>query len=165
MTGSRSPVAALIMAALLSSTIVAAERPHVVYMLADDLGWTDVGFHGSEIRTPHLDALATSGARLESYYVQPVCSPTRAALLTGRYPMRHGLQVGVVRPWANYGLPLEERTLAQALQEAGYTTAICGKWHLGAHARVLAHTARLQTPIWPLPGSARLLHARSGRRA
>jgi arylsulfatase A-like enzyme len=60
-----------------------------------------------------------------------VCTPTRAALLTGRYPMRHGLQVGVVRPWASYGLPLEERTLAQALRDAGYETAITGKWHLG----------------------------------
>ncbi|NDA68669.1 MAG: arylsulfatase, partial [Verrucomicrobia bacterium] len=75
--------------------------------------------------------LAASGARLEAFYVQPVCSPTRAALMTGRYPMRHGLQVGVVRPWANYGLPLAERTLPQALREAGYVTAICGKWHLG----------------------------------
>jgi arylsulfatase A-like enzyme len=63
--------------------------------------------------------------------VQPVCTPTRAALMTGRYPMRHGLQVGVVRPWSRHGLPLEERTLAQALKEAGYATAIIGKWHLG----------------------------------
>lgn len=106
-------------------------RPNIVFFLADDLGWTDVGWHGSEIQTPHLDRLAGAGAKLERFYVQPVCSPTRAALLTGRYPMRHGLQVGVVRPWAQYGLPLEERTLPQALREVGYTTAICGKWHLG----------------------------------
>lgn len=106
-------------------------RPHVLFILADDLGWGDVGFHGGQIKTPTLDALAASGARLEQFYVQPVCSPTRAALLTGRYPIRHGLQVGVVRPWAQHGLPLEERTLSQALGEAGYQTAICGKWHLG----------------------------------
>lgn len=106
-------------------------RPNIVFLLADDLGWSDVGWHGSEIKAPHLDKLAASGARLEAFYVQPVCSPTRAALMTGRYPMRHGLQVGVVRPWANYGLPLAERTLPQALREAGYVTAICGKWHLG----------------------------------
>ena len=109
----------------------AAPRPNVVLILADDLGWADVGWHGDEIKTPNLDRLAAAGARLEQFYVQPVCSPTRAALMTGRYPMRHGLQVGVVRPWAQYGLPLEERTLAQALKEAGYETAICGKWHLG----------------------------------
>src|SRR5262245_25774119 len=106
-------------------------QPNIVFLLADDLGWADVGWHGGEIQTPHLDRLAAAGARLEQFYVQPVCSPTRAALMTGRYPMRHGLQVGVVRPWAQYGLPLEERTLPQALQEAGYVTAICGKWHLG----------------------------------
>src|SRR5436190_22965623 len=78
--------------------LVAAERPNVVFFLIDDLGWSDVGFHGSEIKTPNIDKLAAAGARLEAFYVQPVCSPTRAALMTGRYPMRHGLQVGVVRP-------------------------------------------------------------------
>jgi arylsulfatase A-like enzyme len=107
-------------------------RPHVVLVVADDLGWKDVGWHGSEIKTPHLDALAASGVRLERFYVQPVCSPTRAALLTGRWPMRHGLQVGVIRPNATYGLPLEERTLPQALREAGYATFMVGKWHLGS---------------------------------
>lgn len=109
----------------------AADRPNIVFILADDLGYTDVGWHQSQIQTPHLDALAVQGVRLEQFYVQPVCSPTRAALMTGRYPMRHGLQVGVVRPWAQYGLPLEERTLPHALAEAGYETAIVGKWHLG----------------------------------
>jgi arylsulfatase A-like enzyme len=111
------------------------QRPHIIYFLADDLGWADVGWHGKEIRTPNLDKLANTGARLEQFYVQPLCSPTRAALLTGRYPMRYGLQVGVVRPWARYGLPLEERTLAGALKDAGYTTAIVGKWHLGHFQR------------------------------
>lgn len=109
----------------------AAPRPNIVFILSDDHGWADVGWHGPTIKTPHLDRLAAAGAILEHFYVQPVCSPTRAALLTGRYPMRHGLQVGVVRPWAHYGLPLEERTLPQMLQAAGYTTAITGKWHLG----------------------------------
>lgn len=119
---------------VLCLTTVAATgqtRPNIVLFLADDLGTGDVGWHGGEIKTPNLDRLAAQGARLEQFYVQPVCSPTRAALMTGRYPMRHGLQVGVVRPWAQYGLPLEERTLPQALKEAGYATAICGKWHLG----------------------------------
>jgi arylsulfatase A-like enzyme len=116
---------------LLAFAAAAAERPNILFILADDLGSYDVSWRGSEIKTPNLDKLAFGGARLEQFYVQPVCSPTRAALLTGRYPMRHGLQVGVVRPWAQYGLPLEERTLAQALREAGYATAIFGKWHLG----------------------------------
>jgi arylsulfatase A-like enzyme len=109
----------------------AGERPNLVFILADDLGWADVGWHGDEIQTPHLDKLGAAGARLEQFYVQPVCSPTRAALMTGRYPIRYGLQVSVVRPWAQYGLDLKERTLAQALKDVGYETAICGKWHLG----------------------------------
>jgi arylsulfatase A-like enzyme len=119
---------------LSASTLVQAtdSRPNIVFMLADDLGRADCGFMGGTvIRTPHLDKLAKEGAILDQFYVQPVCSPTRAALMTGRYPMRHGLQVGVVRPWAQYGLPLEERTLPQALKEGGYATAIVGKWHLG----------------------------------
>jgi arylsulfatase A-like enzyme len=120
----------------------AAEKPNVVFIFADDLGAYDVSWRGSEIKTPNLDALARSGARFEQFYVQPVCSPTRAALMTGRYPMRHGLQTDVVRPWAQYGLPLEERTLPQALREAGYETAICGKWHLGHFRREYLPTQR-----------------------
>lgn len=119
-----------------------APRPHMVILLADDLGWNDVGYHGGSIPTPHIDRLAGSGVRLEQFYVQPVCSPTRAALLTGRYPIRYGLQVGVVKPWADYGLPLEERTLAQGLQQAGYFTAITGKWHLGLLAPQYLPTRR-----------------------
>jgi arylsulfatase A-like enzyme len=124
------------------ASAAAAPRPNVVCFLLDDLGYTDVSYHGGAIKTPHIDRLAAAGAKLEAFYVQPVCSPTRAALMTGRYPMRHGLQVGVVRPWANYGLPLDERTLAQALQSAGYTTAICGKWHLGHFAPEYLPTRR-----------------------
>ena len=124
------------------AALAAAPRPNIVFFLIDDLGYTDVSYHGGEIKTPHIDRLAAAGAKLEAFYVQPVCSPTRAALMTGRYPMRHGLQVGVVRPWANYGLPLDERTLAQGLQSAGYTTAICGKWHLGHFAPEYLPTRR-----------------------
>src|SRR5437588_820494 len=126
--------AGLLVAALFPCGRAGAEtprKPNIVFLLADDMGWKDIGYHGSEIKTPNLDRLAASGAKLEQFYVMPVCSPTRTCLMTGRYPMRVGLQTGVVRPWAKYGLPLDERTLAQALKEAGYTTAITGKWHLG----------------------------------
>jgi arylsulfatase A-like enzyme len=116
---------------LCAASAIAAQRPNIIVILADDLGSGDVGWRRGDIKTPNLDKLALGGARFDHFYVQPLCSPTRAALLTGRYPMRHGLQMGVVRPWAQFGLPLEERTLPQALREAGYTTAIFGKWHLG----------------------------------
>ena len=115
----------------ISTDVPNTKVPNMVVLLADDLGWADVGWHGSQIPTPNLDRLAKAGAQLDHFYVQPVCSPTRAALMTGRYPIRHGLQVGVVRPWAQYGLPLDEQTLAQGLKSAGYATAIVGKWHLG----------------------------------
>lgn len=116
-----------------AATTFAAEKPNIVFILADDLGFNDCGFNGGkEIKTPHLDKLAASGAILKQFYVQPVCSPTRASLMTGRYPIRYGLQVGVVRPDANYGLSLDERMLPVALREAGYTTALIGKWHLGS---------------------------------
>jgi arylsulfatase B len=109
----------------------AAPRPHIVYILADDLGWKDVGFHGSDIKTPNLDKLAQGGARLEQLYAQPMCTPSRAALMTGRYPHRYGLQTLVIPSASKYGLPTDEWLLPQALKEAGYRTAIVGKWHLG----------------------------------
>ena len=108
-----------------------AGQPNIVYILADDLGYADVGFNGCrDIKTPNLDRLAKAGAVFESYYVQPVCSPTRSSFMTGRYVAHTGVY-SVIRPHAKWGLPLEERTLAQALREAGYETAISGKWHLG----------------------------------
>jgi len=116
---------------LLSAASFAADMPNIVFICADDLGWGDVGYHGSEIQTPNIDRLAQRGTQLDQFYVQPVCSPTRASLMTGRYPMRYGLQCGVVRPWARYGLPLDEQTLPAVLRDGGYITAICGKWHLG----------------------------------
>jgi len=133
----------LLLAAFCRVAATAGEqKPDIIVIIADDLGSYDVSWRGGEIKTPHLDKLAASGAKLEQFYVQPVCTPTRASLMTGRYPMRYGLQVGVIRPWANYGLSLEERLLPQALREVGYTTAMCGKWHLGSHDKAYWPNAR-----------------------
>jgi arylsulfatase A-like enzyme len=119
-----------------------APRPNIVFFLIDDLGRSDVGFMGcKDIKTPNIDKLAHGGAILESHYVQPVCSPTRAALLTGRYATHTGVYT-VVRPGAKWGLPLQERTLANALKDAGYETAITGKWHLGEFDAAYRPTAR-----------------------
>jgi arylsulfatase A-like enzyme len=106
-------------------------KPNIVYIVADDLGWKDVGYHGSDIRTPNIDKLAENGARLEQFYAQPMCTPTRAALMTGRYPFRYGLQTLVIPSGHSYGLATDEWLLPQALKGAGYNTAIIGKWHLG----------------------------------
>jgi arylsulfatase A-like enzyme len=127
-------IALVVVASRVAAAPAGAGKPNIVYILADDLGWKDVGFHGSDIATPNVDELAATGARLEQFYVQPMCTPTRAALLTGRYPLRYGLQTAVIPSASTYGLATDEWLLPQALREAGYTTAIVGKWHLG-HAR------------------------------
>jgi arylsulfatase A-like enzyme len=127
--------AAVIMAMLLrvpaNAQQDASRAPNIVYIVSDDQGWKDVGFHGSDIKTPNIDALAAGGARLEQFYAQPMCTPTRAALMTGRYPFRYGLQTAVILSTHTYGLATDEWLLPQALQAAGYETAIIGKWHLG----------------------------------
>lgn len=112
----------------------AAKKPNIIFVLADDLGWKDVGFHGSDIKTPTLDMLANEGARLEQHYAMPMCTPTRAALMTGRYPMRYGLQIGVIPGAGTYSLAMDEYLLPQTLKDAGYKTYMSGKWHLG-HAK------------------------------
>ncbi len=112
--------------------------PHVVLFLADDLGWAEVSEHGGAADTPHLDGMARAGVRLDRYYTAPICSPARAGLMTGRDPARYGMAYSVIRPWASFGLPPKQRTMAQVFQRSGYQTALVGKWHLG-HAHLAHH--------------------------
>lgn len=122
--------------------LMSARKPNIVIILADDLGWNDVGYHGSEIRTPNIDRFARQGVQLDRFYVEPLCSPTRAGLLTGRHPLRMGVGCGVIMPWRKHGLPLDERTIAEVLADAGYRRRGCfGKWHLG-HSHVKYHPLR-----------------------
>jgi len=116
-----------------------AKKPNIIIILADDLGWGDVGYHGSDIRTPNIDGLAKEGLILNRYYTAPICSPTRVGLLTGRYPNRVGIRQATIPPWSDFGLDTSEVLLPQMLARAGYQNrAIIGKWHLG-HATLQYH--------------------------
>jgi len=132
-TGLVATTCLLSMAALNVTAASAQEpkKPNIIFIMADDLGNADLGYRGGQVITPNIDKLATEGVRLESFYGEPVCTPSRAALMTGRYPMRYGLQTLVIFPSHTYGLATDEKTLPQALKEAGYTTLMTGKWHLG----------------------------------
>lgn len=110
-----------------------ATRPNVVLVIADDLGWGDLGSYGSPImRTPRLDRLAAGGVRFTAAYVAAaVCSPSRAGLMTGRYPQRHGYEFNTSGRDVEIGLSTNERTLGDLMRDAGYATGYVGKWHLG----------------------------------
>jgi arylsulfatase A len=115
------------------ASVCLGEKPNFIIIFADDLGYGDLGCYGHPtIRTPHLDRMATEGVKLTSFYAQPICTPSRAALLTGRQPVRSGL-IGNIFPEFETGLPSSEITLADALKREGYRTAAIGKWHLGHH--------------------------------
>ena len=111
----------------------AEEKPNIIIIVADDLGYADTGFNGSKTAiTPHLDRFTRSGVKLTDFRACPMCSPTRAGLLTGRWPLRFGMMRAVIPPWSKYGLPTSENTLPELLSGAGYVRrGIIGKWHLG----------------------------------
>ncbi|MGM0377917.1 MAG: sulfatase [Bacteroidota bacterium] len=106
----------------------AQNKPNILIIVPDDLGWRDVGYYGSDIKTPNIDKLAKSGIRLNQHYVMPTCTPTRVSLMTGKYPSRYGIT------GPDYGevIDLGDPTLASILKKNGYFTAIAGKWHLGS---------------------------------
>jgi arylsulfatase A-like enzyme len=109
-------------------------KPNILIIVGDDMGYGDIGVHGcKDIPTPHIDSLAKNGIRFSSGYVSgPYCSPTRAGIMTGRYQTRFGHEFNPgPKPAANFGLPLDQRTVAQLLRALGYRTGIVGKWHLG----------------------------------
>ena len=116
--------------------------PNILLLFVDDLGYADPGFRGSGIDTPSLDRLATEGMELRRFYTTPICSPTRAALMTGRDPIRLGVVYGVLLPWDSGGVHMSEHFMPQSFKAAGYQTAMFGKWHLGHSQQQLTPNAR-----------------------
>ncbi len=133
------PLLLFLFSCCLQSAALSAQKPNFVLIFTDDMGYGDLGSFGSTtIRTPHLDRLAREGRKFTSFVTaSSVCSPSRAALLTGSYPKRVGMHQGVLSPASNTGLHPDEHTIADHLREQGYATACFGKWHLGHHPEVL----------------------------
>ncbi|XP_066985389.1 arylsulfatase B-like isoform X2 [Macrobrachium rosenbergii] len=115
----------------MSTKQIAQKKPHIILIVADDLGWNDVSWNNPYVVSPNLNDLAVNGVILNQSYVQPTCTPTRSALMTGRYPFTIGLQQGVIGPMEPMGVPLRAQMLPRFLKKAGYTTHAIGKWHLG----------------------------------
>ncbi|GAA5136054.1 arylsulfatase [Prosthecobacter algae] len=124
--------AAFFFVLFLASTLAhgQASKPNILLIVADDLGWADVGWHGGFGKTPHMDKLVKEGVELDQHYVQPVCTPTRTALMSGRYPGRFGPHS--LAPTNLRAMPLGTVTMASMLKSVGYATYQTGKWHLGA---------------------------------
>lgn len=129
-----------------------AKRPNILFIVADDLGWGDVGWHGGFGKTPHMDRLVREGIELDQHYVQPVCTPTRAALMSGRYPGRFGPQA--LAPSNLRAMPLGTVTMASALKSIGYRTHQSGKWHLGARPEWIPNAYGFDTSYGTLTGAA-----------
>ena len=134
---------------LLLAASAAAAPPNILFIVIDDLGYDDVGFRSKGgdasgnggILTPNIDKFAATGAVLDQYYVQDVCSPSRATFMTGRFAMHHTI-VDWIPPASAYGLPLNETTMAQTLAKAGYDCHAVGKWHLGFYKWGMTPTFR-----------------------
>ena len=124
------------------TNIVSQGQPNILILLADDLGFADLGFRGSDIETPNINRLAREGLTLNRFYSMPICTPTRSALMTARDPMKLGTAYAGFQPWQNGGVSPDERFMPESFKAAGYQTAMVGKWHLGHTIEPLVPTSR-----------------------
>ena len=120
-----------LVAILLFPLLVCAQKPNIIFIMSDDMGNGEVGYNNSDWDTPAIDSLAANGVIFSAAYAQPQCTPSRAAFLTGRYPFRDGMQVGVTNLWSEKHLPTERLTIPEMLASEGYMCGMVGKWHLG----------------------------------
>lgn len=129
---------------VVDSASVFGSRPHIIFVLADDLGWNSIGYEDFDLSfaTPTLTSLAQEGIIMDTFYAQEVCTPARAALLTGRLPLTVGMQYSMVQTALPWGLDLAETTLAEVLRDDNYSTHMLGKWHLGHYSPRMIPTAR-----------------------
>ncbi|KAF4519023.1 hypothetical protein B566_EDAN009786 [Ephemera danica] len=136
-------VVSTIFVTLMGVSSALQSRPHIVYILCDDMGWNDVGFTGhTDLQTPNIDALAYHGRILTQHYALPTCTPSRSALLTGKYPIHTGMQGYPISPSEPRALPLYERLMPQYFKDLGYQTHLVGKWHLGHYEWKFTPTLR-----------------------
>ncbi|XP_012523879.1 arylsulfatase B [Monomorium pharaonis] len=132
-----------ILSECLYGSSASVQPPNIIVIIADDLGWNDVSFHGAdEIPTPNIDALAYNGVILNRHYVMPTCTPSRTAFLTGKYPIRTGMQGYPLRGAEPRGIPLNNTFLPEYLRKLGYATHLMGKWHVGYHTKNFGPTRR-----------------------
>ena len=122
----------LLLISLVSFNVSATEkRPNVIIFLVDDLGWADISLRGAPFQTPNIDSIFEEGITLNRFYTTPICSPTRAALMTGRDPLKLGVAYSVIMPWMNNGIHTDEHFMPESFKLNGYETSMIGKWHLG----------------------------------
>ena len=116
----------------MSFSTIAIANPHVLFLLVDDLGWTDISAHNAEYQTKNIDSLLQSGIELTNYYVHLSCTPTRSAIMTGQYSFKNGLQnINTIGPGTTEHIPFENPTMAELMKQQNYHTVALGKWHLG----------------------------------
>lgn len=149
-----NPKLLLLALAFLPFAIASTSKPNIILFVIDDLGWNDTSYQGAEYSTPNIDKLAEEGIRLKQYYVQPLCSPSRSALMAGRYPYHLGLAHGVITNGHPFALSSDEVTIADRLRKGGYATHAVGEYYGWMSAQLSCKNA-----LCPVTSIAHMSHS------